>query len=397
MPVYAYVAVDPGGRKVRARREADDERALRSFLKEQGLTPIEISAAREVEFLPLRRVSRKDLMLFTQELANLLESGMPVDRALFVLAEHTEKSALRDVIRDIYAEIRRGRSLSQALGGHALFPPLYVNMVRAGEVGGILEGVLKRLAQFLETTQSLRDEIVSALIYPLLLTSVGGVSVVVLLFYVIPKFAAVFADMGQQLPGSTLFLMNLSGVLVGYWWMIAGGLAALVLVVRAYARTAEGRLFIDEQKMRLPVVSDLHMKLVIARFARTLGTLLQSGVPVLAAIGVSRGVVGNEAAAERLKDLEDGVRKGRGIAGPLRECGVFPGIVAQVIAVGEEAGNLDAAFMLVAERFEAESKRTIKSLVSLIEPALIIVMGVVVGFIVVSMLLAVFSINEIPF
>jgi general secretion pathway protein F len=269
-------------------------------------------------------------------------------------------------------------------------------MVRAGETGGILEQVLRRLAGFLETSVAFRDEIASALIYPILLTSVGGAAVTVLMIYVVPKFAQIFTDMGQALPGPTKMLMDTSDALVSYWWLIAGALALAVAAVRTYVRTEEGRLFMDGLKTRLPVISALHMKVVIARFSRTLGTLLQSGVPILDAISISRAVVGNEVVSRRLKDLEDGVRKGRGLSAPLKASGVFPSIVAQMIAVGEEGGRLEETLMLVAERFEAESRRLIKSTVGLIEPALILLMGLVVGFIVISMLMAVFSINEIP-
>jgi general secretion pathway protein F len=390
------MAADRAGRKIQATHEADDEATLKGELRKRGLVPLSISPATQRKPFTFKRVTQRDLLLFSHELGNLLESGLPIDRALYVLSEHAEKEAMRVVVRQVYVDIQKGQSLSQALSSHKMFPTLYVSMVRAGEVGGILEAVLKRLTAFLETSVAFKEEVTSALIYPLLLTSVGGVSVVVLMLYVVPKFAQIFQDMGQALPGPTQVLMDLSNAFVSYWWILAGVVALAVGMARTYANTDEGRLFMDEAKTRVPGIRGLHMKLVIARFTRTLGTLLKSGVPILSAIGVSREVVGNQAVSARLKALEDGVRKGRGVSAPLRECGVFPAIVAQMLAVGEEAGRLEETFLLVADRFEAESKRLIKRTVGLLEPALILVMGLIVGFIVISMLIAVFSINEIP-
>ncbi|GAB4388160.1 MAG: type II secretion system F family protein [Thermodesulfovibrionales bacterium] len=396
MPVYYYEAADRDGRKSKAVAEALDETSLREDLRKKGLVPLSITPKRGRRAGLLRRVTRKDVLTFTQELGSLLESGLPVDRALYVLAEHAEKAELREIIRQVYLDIQQGQSLSQALSRHRAFPKLYVNMIRAGEAGGTLEVVIRRLASFLETVVALRDETVSALIYPSLLTLVGGLAVVVLMLYVVPKFSVIFADMGQALPLPTLVLLTASEWFVSYWYIIAAAAAGGALLLEAYLRTSEGRLFLDGLKLRVPLVRSVHLKLAIARFSRTLGTLLQSGVPVMESIRVSREVLGNRVLSERLQALEDGVRKGRGVAAPLRESRVFPSIVAQMIATGEEAGRLEDTFISVAERFEAESKRLIKRTVGLIEPVMILVMGLIVGFIVISMLMAVFSINEIP-
>lgn len=396
MPVYYYEASDREGRKSKAEAEALDETALREELREKGLVPLSISRKKARRAGLFKRVTRKDILTFTQEMGSLLESGLPVDRALYVLAEHAEKAELREVIRQVYVDIQQGQSLSQALSRHRVFPRLYVNMIRAGEAGGILEVVIKRLAAFLETVVALREETVSALIYPALLTLVGGLAVVVLMLYVVPKFSVIFADMGQALPLPTLILLTVSDWFVSYWYILAAAGAGGALLLEAYLRTSEGRLVLDGLKLKAPLVRDVHLKLAIARFSRTLGTLLQSGVPVLESIRVSREVLGNRVLSERLHALEDGVRKGKGVAAPLRESRVFPSIVVQMIATGEEAGRLEETFISVAERFEAESKRLITRTVGILEPAMILVMGLIVGFIVISMLMAVFSINEIP-
>ena len=398
MPLYSYEAADSSGKKLSASVEAVDEASLKEDLRKKGLIPVSIRPVerREPLSLGLRRITRKDLLRFTHELGNLLEAGIPIDRALLVLSEHSEKAQMREVVKKIYVDIQRGLSLSQAMSAHGEFPRLYVNMIRAGEAGGILEPVIRRLASFLEMTAAFKEEVISALIYPALLTVVGGLAVAVLMIYVVPRFAQIFADMGQALPTPTLILLKISSGFASYWWVMLAMAVGAFALIKSYARTREGRLFMDGLRLKLPVVKGLHMKFVIARFARTLGTLIQSGVPILEAIRISREVVGNEVVSESLKGLEEGVRKGRGVAAPLGECGVFPPLVVQMIAVGEEAGRLEETFLTVADRFEAESRSLIKRAVSLIEPGMILLMGIVVGFIVISMLIAVFSINEIP-
>ena len=282
------------------------------------------------------------------------------------------------------------------MGKHKIFPRVYINMIKAGESGGILEVVIKRLVAFLETSSSFREEIISALIYPILLTTVGGLAVAVLMLYVVPNFSKIFQDMGQTLPLPTLMLIRFSGLFSSYWWVIFAVIVSAVFMVRGYAKTVEGKSQIDNLIMKTPVLNKVMMKLIISRFSRTFGTLLQSGVPILEAIRISRDVIDNEAVSKRLLLLEEGVSKGRGISQPLKESEVFPPIFNQMVIVGEEAGKLEETFLLIAERFEVETRNLIKRFVSLFEPALILVMGVIVGLIVISMLIGIFSINDIP-
>ncbi len=396
MPLYVYEAVDSSGRKIRESASYSDESTLKSSLREKGLMPLSIRMSESKEISFFERVTSKDLLTFTQELGNLLDSGLPIDRALYVLSEHSEKKAFRAIIREVYVDIQKGNSLSYAMGKHKIFPKVYVNMIKAGETGGILDTVIKRLVSFLETTISFKQEIISALIYPVLLTVVGGLAVAVLMLYVIPRFSQIFTNMGQALPLPTIVLIRVSDAFASYWWVVLAAVGAAVLMVRGYSNTAEGRAYIDGLKLKLPVLRKLSMKLIISRFSRTFGTLLQSGVPIIEAIRISREVVDNEMIAKRLAVVEEGVSKGRGMSQPLRESGVFPAIVTQMVTVGEEAGRLEETFLLIAERFEVETKDLIKRFVSLFEPALILLMGSVVGFIVVSMLIGIFSINEIP-
>jgi general secretion pathway protein F len=396
MPLYTYEAIDSSGKKVKETISSNDEDTLKSTLRGMGLVPlsIRISAAKESSFF--QRISSEDILIFTQELGNLLDSGLPIDRALFVLSEHSEKKALRAIIKEVYIDIQKGNTLSSAMGKHKVFPRLYINMIRAGEAGGILEVVIKRLVVFLETTLTFKKEIVSALIYPILLTVVGGLAVTVLMLYVIPNFSKIFSDMGQTLPLPTMILIKVSSLFADYWWAFLGGLVSFAVLIRVYARTAEGKSYIDNLKLKVPVLKKLSMKFIIARFSRTFGTLLQSGVPILEAIRVSRDVIDNDVIAQKLSVLEEGVSKGKGISVPLRESGVFPAIFNQMVTVGEEAGRLEDTFLLIADRFEADTRNLIKRFVSLFEPVLILLMGLVVGLIVISMLMGIFSINEIP-
>ncbi|RMG03822.1 MAG: type II secretion system F family protein [Nitrospirae bacterium] len=396
MPLFQIEAVDRKGTRYRERREAESQAALKDALRREGFIPLSIEPYTPGGFNPFRRITTKDLLVFTQELGGLLEAGLPLDRAILVLARHNEKERMREVLNDVYRALQKGQSLSDALRAQKIFPRLYVNMVKAGEAGGILEPVLRRLASFIQTTTEFKEEMTSALIYPILLTLVGSSAIAVLMLYVIPKFATIFEEMGQALPLPTEILLGVSTVVSRYWWVVVLLITIGAILARRYLKTEEGRVFLDRMLLRVPLVRGLQMRIYIARFARTMGTLLKSGVPILSAIRISREVVGNQVISQRLETLEEGVRKGRGVSGPLRESGVFPEVVLQMVSVGEEAGRLEETFVQIAERFESESRSTIKRLISFIEPALILLMGIVVGFIVISMLLAIFSVNEIP-
>lgn len=396
MPVYVYEAIDSSGKKIKETVSDSDEASLKSSLREKGLVPISIAVSKSKKTTLFKRITQKDLLTFTQELGNLLDSGLPIDRALYVLSEYADKKAFRSIIREVYVDIQKGSSLSAAMAKHKTFPRVYINMVKAGEAGGILDAVIRRLTSFLETSISFTEEIISALIYPVLLTLVGGLAITVLMVYVVPEFAQIFADMGQTLPLPTLMLIAISTFFASYWWAFAALVILGFFLIRYYAKTAEGKRFFDTLKLKIPVLNKLTMKLVISRFARTFGTLLHGGVPILQAIRISRDVVDNEIISQQLAVLEDGVNKGRGLSLPLRESGVFPGIVTQMVTVGEEAGRLEETFLLIAERFESDTKSLIKRFVSLFEPFLILIMGLIVGLIVISMLYGIFSINEIP-
>ena len=277
------------------------------------------------------------------------------------------------------------------------FPAFYINMVKAGEAGGFLEDALKRLSGYLEYSQKLKEDVRSALIYPSLLSLVGGAAVIVLLVFVVPRFTGIFSDMGKALPLSTLILLTVSSALKNYWWLIIALISAGVLSIRHYTiKSTAGKNYWERLKFRLPVLGRLYTELSVARFARTLGTLLQSGVPILNALPDNVRLSGRtNGGCHKLHKRRR--EKGKRIAGLLKENDLFPAFAVHMAAVGEETGRLDEMLLKIADRYDSEARNTIKKLLSLLEPVMILFMGLVVGFIVIAMLLAIFSLNDLPF
>lgn len=407
MPVYSYKATDTFGKIVNGSLEASDEKSVAARLQDMGYIPIRISESGKksgnlglnVNILSVfRRISAKDVMRFTQDLSALLKAGLPVDKALSMLISVSENTKFQDVIREILKSVESGTYLSDAMAKYPnLFSDFYVNMIRAGEAGGVLEPVLERLGIFLENSQDLKDYIKSALIYPVFLVFVGGISIIILMTFVIPKFSVIFADMGQAIPASTRFLLELSEVLRLYWWIMLAGAGLAVFLIRQYAGTRAGRLMMDTYKMKMPVMGGLVKKIEVARFARTLGTLIKSGVPILQALDLVRNIITNKVIAGTMHSIHERVKEGERLSRPLADAGIFPSLAVQMITVGEETGRLDEMLLRVAENYEKVVRDIVKRLISLLEPVMILVMGIVVGFIVISMLMAIFSMNDMPF
>jgi general secretion pathway protein F len=344
------------------------------------------------------RITSKDLMIFTQDLHVLLEAGLPVDRAFAILIQVAEKQKLRDMMAAILKSVEGGDSLSGALARYPkLFPPLYVNMVRAGETGGVLPSVLERLGQFMESSQDLKDYIKSAMVYPMFLVLVGGASIIIMLTFVIPKFSVIFADMGQAIPASTQVLISLGQSLRDFWWLILAVVAAVIFGVRKYIKTPAGKRRVDAFALKMPMVNQLVKYVEVARFSRTMGTLIHSGVPILQAMTLVRQIIANSLVAESIDAVRSRVKEGDTLSAPLSQLTVFPPLAVQMISVGEETGKLDVMLLKVADNYEKSVRNIIKRMVNFLEPAMILIMGLVVGFIVISMLMAVFSMNEMPF
>jgi general secretion pathway protein F len=405
MAEFSYRAVTTDGKVVEGTMEASDNGTVALRLQEMGLLPVRVGAAarktlltREIPW-PWKRkkVRRKDLLVFTHELHTLVRSGIPLDRSLAVLGKLAESPVLAEVVQNVLNSVKGGKSFSEALGEYPeVFPKVYVNMVHAGEVGGVLEEILGRLTVFLETSENLRSYVVGALIYPGLLSVVAVSSITILTMFVVPRFAEVFHDMGVPLPLPMTILTGLSSFLSGYWWLLLTAIILIAYYLRRFRTSPEGRLKWDRWLLRIPLWGPVVRKIEVARFSRTLGTLLHSGVPLLQGMTIVREILTNQGIATTIEPIRNGIKKGEGIAHPIKQSGVFPPLAMHLIEVGEESGRLDAMLIQVAEVYDTEVRNSIKNLISFFEPALILVMGIIIGTIVVSMLMAIFSINDVP-
>ncbi len=402
MPVFVYRAADRRGQTVDGVMEAPDARAVVERLQRDAYYPIQVAphAERRGWFSgPLSgRVRQRELLAFTQQLATLFEAGVPLDRALTILEELSSHPRLRIIVSDLLRTVRGGGSLSDALAKHhpRPFSRLYINMVRAGEKGGVLEVALRRLAEFLESRAAFTEALVSALIYPMVVTVVGAGAIVFLLTFVLPRFATIFADLKQTVPLPTQIVLDISAAVREYWWLGAVVAFGLILAWRVWTGTPEGRLAWDRMLLRLPRLGDLRLKVETARFTRTLGTMLKSGVPVMGALAVVGEMMSSEVVARAVARLGESVKRGRTVAASIEEHTPFPALAVHMVRVGEETGRLEEMLLKTAETFENDVRVELKRMVGLVEVGVILLMGVLVAFIVVAMLLAIFSINEIP-
>lgn len=396
MGIFSYRATTTDGAIVEGVIEAADEKDAVDRLKNSGVIPLKITTPREgIGKRFLRKSSKGDILTFTTELSALLSAGLPLDRSLNILSDISESGEMKNIVKSVLKSIREGSSFSDALSKHPrAFPKLYVNMIRAGEAGGVLDVVLDKLNEFLESSQELKDHVFSAMIYPVILLLTGGFSIIVLLVYVLPKFSTIFSEMHVALPLSTQIIISVSNALSAYWWVLLACAAGAWVLFRNYTRSEAGRYSWDSFKIKM--MGEVIRKIETARFTRTLGTLLKSGVPLLQALHNSKDVISNQVIASAIDGVAKGAKEGKGIAAPLATADVFPPLALSMIKVGEETGQLDTMLLKVAETYEKSLKISIKRFVSFVEPAMILAMGVIIGFIVVSMLMAIFSITNLP-
>jgi general secretion pathway protein F len=403
MPEFLYKAVRGSGQVVEGVLAAETEPALVAELRQMGCLPIQVSVKQDssssrLAFLRRGRLSSADRLGFARQLATLVRAGIPLDRSLALSRDLAEKEALRGLISNALKELRGGKSLASSLAAcGGFFPPLYVAMVRAGEASGTLPAVLDRLVEFEEFSEELRSYLLSALIYPALLVVVGGAAIALLLGWVVPRFAQVFEEAGKALPLPTLIMMQVSKGFREYGWLAALLVAASLWAWSRWVRTESGRLRWDGWRLKAPLAGSVWLKLEIARFAKTMGTLLNQAVPIISALRLTRDVAGNRVVAGAVEPLMQGIKRGQGFATPLAESGLFPPLVVQLVTLGEQTGKLDAMLFQIAEIYDREVRTATKRLVALVEPAVILVMGLIVGGIVVSTLLAIVSMNEVPF
>jgi general secretion pathway protein F len=400
MPVFMYKAADRRGQTIDGVMDAPDARAVVERLQKDAYYPIKVTphGARASLFtLGGSRVRPRDVLTLTQQLATLFEAGLPLDRALTILEELATNARVKAIVSDLLRSVRGGASFSEALTKHhpRPFSRLYINMVRAGEKGGVLEISLRRLAEFLEARAAFNEAVVSALIYPAVISLVGAGAVVFLMTFVIPRFATIFKDLNQAIPLPTQILLGVSAALSQYWWVGLVLVLAVVLAWRVWTGSPEGRMAWDRTILNAPLFGGIALHVETARFARTLGTMLKSGVPVLGALAVVGDMMSNQAVGAAVSRLSDGVKRGGTIAAGMRDQGMFPTLAVHMVRVGEETGRMEEMLLKVADTFETDVRVEMKRMLGLLEPTIIVVMGVLVAFIVVAMLMAIFSINEV--
>ena len=407
MPLFRYKAVGADGKIAQGDLEAHSQTAAIDRLQMMGYVPIradEITAA-QADKRSLRRplfgsrqITQSRVAVLTQELATLLRAKLPLDRALELLIELSPNARVRQVVIQIREQVHDGATLSAAMETQkGVFSRLYLNMVRAGEAGGAVDSVLMRLAEYMERARELRDTVTSALIYPAILLGVAGLSVVVLLIFVVPQFQQMFEDAGQALPFATQVVISLGEALRGYWWLMLGVILAVAYYFRKQFAEPATRYRWDNRLLGVPLLGELIAKLEVARFSRTLGTLMINGVPLLTALGIVKETLTNQVLAQSMGNVAESLKQGHGLAQPLMEAPYFPKLAAHMIRVGEETGHLEEMLIQVADVYDKEVRSSIKRLLALLEPALILTLGLVIAAIIISILVAILSINELAF
>jgi general secretion pathway protein F len=404
MATFFYKAVAGSGSLVDGTLEGADDKAVALKLQDMGLVPIHIGSKKSGEALKFdfrwgfRKVGSKEVLFFTQELSTLINAGLPLDRSLAICKQLSDRPRVQFLVGDILQGIKQGKTFADSLAAHPeAFSKLYVNMVRAGEVSGSLPLVLDRLVEFQQSADELKSYLISSLIYPVLLSFVGGVSIVILLNFVIPKFAQVFQDAGKALPLPTQILLTASDVSKTYWWVVLLVLGLAVFAFKRFVATEGGRWRWDSLKLNVPLLGELLRKIEVARISRTLGTLVHNSVPLVHSLHIVREISSNEVVSKSISEVAEGVKKGEGVAGPMEKSGVFPPLAIHLIQVGEETGRLDSMLLELAKVYDKEVRSAIKNLIALFEPVMILCMAFLVGIIVICMLLAIVSINDVPF
>ncbi len=408
MASWSYKAMDKKGTEVSGIVEADSLALAINEVRSMGYFPTKVNEATSGqkrraehakkgigEFYIGWKVKTKELVAWTRQLATLIDAGLPLLRSLHVLHGQLKPCKLRDIMQEMIDDIQAGTTFSEALAKHPKqFDRLFINMVRAGEIGGMLEVVLNRLADYMERRQALRRQVRGAMVYPILVLTIAAVIVGFLMVKVIPTFAAVFEDFGSELPKLTQTMIAISNWLAANWWLVMayiGGTMIFLKLVRKIRYVQQGS---DWAALKVPLIGGLIVKIAVARFARTLGTLLTSGVPILQALKIVRETIGNYVIEKAVDKVHDSIREGETIAAPLEETKVFPPMVVNMIDVGEETGQLDQMLMKVADVYDAEVETTVATLLQLMEPAMIVILGLIVGTIVISLYLPIFTLGD---
>jgi len=397
VPTYRYSAMDTSGRNVSGTLEADSLELVRAKLADLSYHILTIREAKarggaQGWFAGIQRVKLRDLVMFSRQFATMIDAGLSVVKCLDILQKQARNPKLKDVTGEIKRDVGGGMSLTETLQRHPrVFSALYVNMIRAAEAAGILDQVLDRLDTFLEKEQETRNKIKSAMMYPAVVFCFATLVLLALVFFVLPKFKGIFETMGLELPLSTKLMLNSSDYMRDYWYIALIVTVGTAVGAKLIARTDKGQYAIDAAKLRLPIFGDLMLKTSVSRFARTFGTLISSGVPVLRALEIVADTAGNRVISDTVVQARESIKEGEKISTPLFGSKIFPVMVTQMIAVGEETGRLDQMLVKVSNFYDEEVDATLKGLTSLIEPLMIVGLGLIVGFVAVSVISPIYS------
>lgn len=393
MPIFAYTAVDASGRTVKNTMEADNEQLVLGKLRDLSLHVLDIKktnkgAARGRN----KKLKLKSLVIFSRQFATMIDAGIPILRCLDILYGQTKDFALKSALEMIVADVKSGMTLNEAMAKHPkVFSKLYINMIRAAEVGGILDQILDRLAGFLEYENEIRSKIKSAMMYPVLVLCFSMIMLFALFSFVLPRFKDIFTGMQVELPTITATLFKIGDIFQATWWLIIMMVVGGIFGIKSYGKTTKGRYHLDYLKLRMPIVGELALKMSVARFSRTFGTLINSGVPMMRSLEIVGETLGNAVLAHAVDQTRLCIREGQKLSAPLQASGLFPTMVVCMIDVGEESGRLSDMLVKVGDFYDSEVEQTVKGLTSMIEPMLIIFMGVVVGFIAISVMTPIFK------
>lgn len=395
MPTFAYTALDGEGRTVKSSIEGENEALVLSKLREMNLQIVELKQAKAKSSLSFGKAKMKPkaLVVFSRQFATMIDAGIPILRCLEILGSQTKDPALKPAIVAVTADVKGGLSLNEAMAKHpAVFNNLYVNMIRAAELGGILDVILDRLSGFLEYEAEIRSKIKGAMMYPVLVLCFSVLMLFALFTFVLPKFKDIFKGMNVELPALTKMLFGIGDFMQAYWWTIILAAVGGFIGFKMWGKTAKGRYQLDFFKLKMPIIGELSLKLSVARFCRTFGTLINAGVPMMRSLEIVGETLNNGLLIHAIDETRMSIRDGNRLSAPLTESGLFPNMVTQMIDVGEESGRLSEMLVKVGDFYDSEVESTVKGLTSMIEPMLIIFLGCVVGFIAVSVMTPIFSI-----
>ena len=404
MPVFLWEGKTAQGKVLKGEMEAANQQAVLARLRSQRIQPIPTRVREKGKGLEKEitlpgfgvKVTAHDVMLFTRQFATMIDAGLPIVQGLEILSQQSENKAFRNIIRVIKQDVEGGFTLADALKKHPkAFDDLYVNMVAAGEVGGVLNTILNRIALFIEKANKLKRKVKGAMIYPCTIIAVAVAVVTILLLYVIPVFAELYGGMGKALPAPTQITIDTSNWFRAYFVYMAIGVGILVAALRFYYKTPQGRMVIDGLMLKMPIIGDLLRKVAVARFSQNMSILLSSGVPILDGLAITAKTAGNKVVEQAIMDARVSISQGKTVAEPLTESKIFPPMVCQMVAIGENTGALDAMLKKVADFYEDEVDNSVANLTSLMEPLIMVVLGVILGGLVISMYLPIFQLGSL--